>query len=438
MYILQLEEYSSARLVRWLPRFFFRRNIQKREKLVITKRVKLTLLVAIGLWLIGLAVIILALATTASRLVTVVIFLTLVPIFILFANLLLTPLFEHIKNKIRKKATAKVAAMLGLKVVTVAGSFGKTTVKNFVQQLVQYTYRTQMIPGNINTTLGIAEWVINNLQPTTELLIAEVDAYYIGEIANSCEILPADIAVLTNIADQHLERFGNEQNLAVALSEIFQGAKPFASLITSAETASKLQNFKQNEKELIILDLPNEFTYTNQTLDVQDLSNSNKINLHYALKVAELLGIPANFVLDGVTKLELPDRRQRLTEMFGFQAIDDSYNISFITAQAGLETARREADKQSKKLLVITAGIPELGPRNLENNKKLGTILAAKSDHIIILGSKFAAEIAAGVSDKNKFTQVSDLTEFITQTKNKFSPDEWFLLMEPELGDLYY
>lgn len=438
MYILQQEEYSSARLLRWLPRFFFRRNIQKRERLKVTKRVKLTLIFAVGFWLVTLILALSAFPQAITRLIAVLVWLVTIPVFVLLVNISLTPLFEQLKRKTRARAKAKVAAMPSLKVVIVAGSFGKTTVKNFVHQLVQYTYRTQMIPGNINTTLGIAEWIINNLQPSTELLIAEVDAYYIGEIANSSEILPADIAVLTNIADQHLERFGNEENLAIALGEVFQGAKSSAKLITTAETVDKIINFEQEEKELIILDTPTELTYADKALQVKGLSSSNKINLNFALKVAALLNIPANFIEDGVNKLELPDRRQRLTEMFGYQAIDDSYNISFTTAQAGLEAARIEADKQGKKLLVIAAGIPELGPKQLDNNKKLGSLLAGNADHIIILGSKFADEIAAGIGNNNKYTRISDLTEFLAHTKNEFNPDEWFLLMEPELGDLYY
>src|SRR3989344_7165894 len=75
LYLLQLEEYESRRYFRLLPRFFFRRKLQKRGKLVYTKRAKITLILALPFCIIF----------------------PLVPIWIGLANLVLTPYFENIK-----------------------------------------------------------------------------------------------------------------------------------------------------------------------------------------------------------------------------------------------------------------------------------------------------------------------------------------------------
>lgn len=436
MYILQLEEYSSKRLIRWLPRFFLRRGFQIRDHLKYTKRVKLTLGLTALLWLCSYLTVVVLSKNMIAIVVGFLLWSLLIPLFVLLGNVLISPYFENIKARIRNQAAEKISKLPNLKVVAVAGSYGKTTVKNFIHQLVQYNYRTQMIPGNINTPAGIAAWVNNNLQPSTELLIAEVDAYEVGEIAKSCEVVAADIAILTNVGDQHLERFGNEKVLAEALSEVFTRSKPTACLLTTQTTKNKLPINVGSRQWVIIEPLPDTH---------QSLSASNQINLQFALTVARLLAIPEKFVQDTMGKLELPDRRQRLTEMYGYEAVDDSYNISFTTAQAGIAAAREAAsrsglpsDQAGKKLLVVTAGIPELSQDNQDKNKELGRILVSKADHVVILGSMFADEIAAGIADSSKYTRVKDLNVFLTETKVKFPSEEWFLLMQPELGDLYY
>jgi len=442
-YILQLEEYSSKRLIRWFPRHFIPKSgfsvfLQTRDTLKYTKRVKISMTLCVLIWITSYFVTIFFIQDPIKRIFLVLGWVILIPIFVLITNILITPYFENIKSKIRKIAVQKVESMSNLKIVTVAGSYGKTTTKNFIYQLVQYNYRTQMIPGNINTPAGIASWINANLQTTTELLIAEVDAYQVGEIAKSCEMLKSDIAIITNVGDQHLERFKDKNELEDALFETFLLSKQSADLITSNET---MENFKKRNlgtKKLVLIDSEQPLNYKSEEILNFGLSDSNIINLRFALKVAEILDIPSKFVFDSIQKLELPDRRQKYSELFGFEAIDDSYNISFTTAQAGIETALKAAKKSGKKLLVITAGIPELAKENKDKNIKLGEILAQKADHTIVLHSILANDVLRGFSYSGSFTKVRNLESFLKDMKDEFPPNEWFLLMQPELNDLYY
>ena len=153
LYLLQLEEYESKRYFRLLPRFFFRRNFQKRGKLVYTKRLKITLIFAL----------------------TFCIIFPLIPIWIGLANLILSPYFEKVKLNIQRKASKYFAENFKGKVIAIAGSYGKTTTKNYIYQLVRFNYKAQMIPGNINTPTGIANWVLKNLDKSAEVLIVEMN-----------------------------------------------------------------------------------------------------------------------------------------------------------------------------------------------------------------------------------------------------------------------
>ncbi len=443
-YILQQEEYSGSRFLKWLPRFFLRRNFQARERLKYTKRVKSSLAFVVALWLGSLF----AAAVHHSfrflpTLFLVILWLLAIPLFVLAGNWLLSPYYNYLKKSVMRRAAATVHQQKDLKIVAVAGSFGKTTVKNFIYQLVRYNYATQMIPGNINTPPGIAMWVNAYLRPGTQLLIAEMDAYKRGEIAQSAAIVPADIAIITNVGDQHLERFGNKAALAIALREIFAGAKPGARLLCTPETAAMVGDTWNGGRELVKIS-GDILKGIGAEAQQKNFSASNQVNLMFAVKAAQLLQIPRDFIIDACAKMELPDRRQKETEWHGYACIDDSYNISLTTAQAGIEAAAALAKREGKKLLVITAGIPELGPGEKDGNKKLGALIAARADHAAILRSMFADEIAKGVrgatapGSNKKYTFFKDLNSFLAAAPRRFSPEQWVILVQPELTDLYY
>ncbi len=423
LYILQQEEYSSNRFLYWLPKFFFKRNFQVRDSLKFTKRVKVTLALSVFFFFIDIA-----LLYFFKLWILIPLNLLLIPLYVLLSNFILNYYYDFVKSGVRKEASAIRDSISNLKVVTVAGSYGKTTVKNFIYQLSKYSYKTQMIPGNINTPTGIAIWIKNNLQKDTELLISEVDSFVIDEIGKSTRILKPDIAVLTNIGDQHLVRFRDQDELARALSETFVYSKEQADLISTKVVFERLSDValgKRNKHEVTMTEIKN------------DLSESNKMNLAFALKACEILNVEQRFIDDALSKLELPERRQRLTKVFGFDGIDDSYNISFTTSQAGIKEARKQADKLNKKLLIVTAGIPELSNENKDKNFELGKILKESADFTIVLRSDLSNDIIKGLVGSN-FVVLKDFKTFVQKEVNNFEKEEWFILMQPELNDLYY
>ncbi len=376
LYLLQLEEYETPRYFKRLKRFFWRRNFQVRDHLKWTDRVKITF------YLILLP----------SLLIP-----PLTPIWVGLVNSLLEPAFNLMKTNAQKRA-ANYFAKLGnqIKVIAIAGSFGKTTTKNFIYELIKYNYKTQMIPGNINTPIGIANWILTKFDPSSQILIVEVDTYFIGEIKQSLAITPSDISVLTNIADQHLERFGSKQNLATALKEVFKYAKP---------NAIHIQN--------------------------------KRSNLEYALEVAQVLNIPQDIIDDTIKKLTPPNRRRNLIKVNDFDVIDDSYNISETTAKSGIEYAKELAKKSQKSLAVITGGIPELGKENKAGNIHLGQFLDKSADRIILLRTIFNPEIKKGIKYSDKIIEASSMPDAKTKLTD-LDPKKWLVLMQPELNDLYF
>lgn len=435
LYVLQLEEYETTRYISRLQRFFLRRNIQKRDTLKLTSRLLLTLIVAIAL--IKVLVISVHLLfgiiylTAAVFILSVVLF---VPFFIIPANILLTPLFEIAKKQVQRKAKKYMSRFSDLKVIAIAGSYGKTTTKNFLYELIRYSYKTSMVPGNINTPTGIANWLLTHFDESSQVLIVEMDTYFKGEIAASCAVVQPDIAILTNIGDQHLERHGTRKQLAQALSEVFTHSKKDAFLITDAVTSDDLTEFGITIEPTIIDE--QHIMYESERLKVEYLSPSAQHNLRFALRAAEHMHIPSRFIADSVTSLQVPERRQQLTKMFGYDAIDDSYNISLSTAKAGLLRARELAGKH-KELIVITAGIPELGQENSQGNEQYSALLSQHANVVFVLQSIFHKDLEKYM-DKNKVHHVKNLQQTVQLLQKRYKPEKCLLLVQPELTDLYY
>ncbi|HEX2792111.1 MAG TPA: Mur ligase family protein [Candidatus Paceibacterota bacterium] len=442
LYILQREEYDGMRYLGWMPRFFFRRNFLKYERTVYTKRAKAVLAGAdllFALWL-GLTYLV-ARQSLELSVLGIAAGMLLIPAWVLLAHGVSAPFFEIAKRRLWTKASAKVKGQTGMRIVAIAGSYGKTTTRAFIYEMVRHSYRTQVMEGNINTTTGVAAWLLKHLSASTELLIIETDAYAPGEIRDTMRITPPDVAVITNVGDQHMERFRTQTRLARTLREAFEGARAGATLITDAATARALEVTDATfaGRALRLVDASAGLLYQGEQVAVPaSLSASNRANLAYALAVADTLKIPASFVRDSMGALALPDRRQQPTELYGYEAIDDSYNISLTTARAGLEAARAYAAERGKKLLVVAAGIPELGPADKDGNWALGELLRERADHAVVLETMFSNEIRRGIADESNYDRYADLPAFLEDAHAKFPPDEWVLLLQPPLPDIYY
>lgn len=376
LYILQLEEYETKRYLRDLKRLYFKRDLQKRDKLVITFKIKVIFILSLPLS---------------------VILPFLIPLNIAIANILVSPFFEIAKLYIRKKAKLYFERTnKNTKVIAIAGSFGKTTTKNYIYNLIRYNFKTQMIPGNINTPAGIAKWILKDFDPSTQILLVEVDTYFKGEIKRSLEITPPDISILTNVGDQHLERLGSKENLRKALYEVFDYAKP---------NAIKIKGLKNN--------------------------------IDYAIKVANLLHIPTDILKDTIKKLETPNRRGNVISISSFEVIDNSYNISETTAKKSIQLAKSRALKKKKKLLTIVAGIPELGSENRDANYNLGILLDKYSDIVFGLESILIEDVLKGIKNKQKISTFKSMQESL-KGLSIYNPKKYIVLMLPELNDLYY
>lgn len=406
-YTWQLLDYDIEMLPNFYKKIITGKIIAKRSKLAFTNKIKLSIICSI-FFDVSLAFIF----------PPYILFYRLAPVGIIIVMLLSQFTLYVIEKFLIKKASTYVKNLNpNLKIIAITGSYGKTTTKNLIFNTLSKHYKSQLIEGNINTTLGIINWINKNLKSDTKFLVAEMGAYRAGEIKKSCRVLPPDIAVITAIGEQHLARYKTLQNIIKAKEEIIQNAKLGAILYTT----EAVKDIIKTNKAIKVVRNNSDYEQTNKAL-AQKILSDLKINEAFIKKDFQ------NFSME---------RRKSISKINSFLVIDDSYNINLESAKKSFKIA-----SHYKKIIAITGGIPECGNKSELINVELGNLLSRNTDESIVLKTDFAKDIIQGIKKvgESKFTTVDNLQTAwnVIIEKHEKDKDNTIIILFPELTDLYY
>ena len=125
---------------------------------------------------------------------------------------------------------------LGIPVVAITGSVGKTTTKDMVASVLSTKYRTRKTAGNLNNHLGLPMTAFR-LTAEDEIAVLEMGMNHLGEIDYLVRIAQPDVAVITNVGDAHIGNLGSRENILRAKCEIFHGLKKGGTAVLNGDDA---------------------------------------------------------------------------------------------------------------------------------------------------------------------------------------------------------
>ena len=117
---------------------------------------------------------------------------------------------------------AYVKQLVAPKTVAITGSSGKTTVKEMVSAILSRIGNVLATKGNFNNDIGVPLTLLS-LEKYHDFAVVELGANHMGEIAYTSALTKPDVAIINNIAEAHLEGFGDLCGVARAKGEIFEG-----------------------------------------------------------------------------------------------------------------------------------------------------------------------------------------------------------------------
>jgi UDP-N-acetylmuramoyl-tripeptide--D-alanyl-D-alanine ligase len=309
------------------------------------------------------------------------------PVLVDVALVLTTPLENALANRWVKRAARKLAAVKPT-VVAITGSYGKTSTKGYVAHLVAGSRSVVASPGSFNNRLGLARAINEHLAVGTEVFVAEMGTYGKGEIRALCRWLPPRIAAITAIGPVHLERFGSEERIVEAKSEIFERAEV------------KVLNGDDPRLAALAATLDGGVIVTHAADALVDLApdSAAPTNVAVAVAIARELGVPDDAIAARLPTLPVPRHRLEVsTSPKGFTILDDTFNANPAGARRALDALGRQAPNGAGKRVLVTPGIYELGPRQREENTSFAAAASAVATDIVVVGRTNRAALLSGV-----------------------------------------
>ena len=225
-------------------------NIKDKKPLVITARVKRLIITTSILYLIPTVFMFINYTNIKNSflfifILAICIFLN--PIMVFIAKVINTPIEKCVYYYYMNKAKKKLKSMTNLKVIGITGSYGKTSSKNILSDILNIKYDALPTPRNLNTPNGLMITINNHLDKFNDIFIAEMGAYVVGEIKELCDLVHPKYGILTRIGTAHLESFGSEENIIKGKFELIESLPSDGFAILNGDDEKQV-NYKLKNK----------------------------------------------------------------------------------------------------------------------------------------------------------------------------------------------
>lgn len=459
LYIFQLLEYDRIDLLKWFFNYPLKRNLQKKNQLDFTLKIQLLAVVS-SFIMLSAATLLSLIFFDGSLLFLIILYILLEavsPFFIVISSILLAPLDFYLKMKVTRRARNKLRSLKNLKTVAIIGSFAKTSTKNMLYTLLWKDFYTVKTPKSFNTPVAISKTILSDLKESTEIFIVEMDAYHPGDIGNLCKIAKPDIAVITAIAPQHLERFGNIRKLALTQFEVASKLKEGGTLFLNSldeltvQTEEKFQAnkvFYGGELDKFKIE---KLSQTAGGLNFKLLLDKEAVNIELSLKgehnaynflaaaaIAYKLGLPAKTIKERARLILPTEHRLEIKTAGSTTIIDNSYNTNPTVVVSSLKLLETVGQKKHK--ILITPGLVEQGRNSDHENKKFIRQACAVADEIIIVGESFKESLKEGLKEAafpSERTHFTSSTKSAMEKASSLTKGESVILIENDLPDQY-
>lgn len=384
-------------------------------------------------------------------------FASLSSIVVYLVNVLNKPVEKMVYNHYFKQAKRKVNDMPRLNVIGVTGSYGKTSSKNILADILKVKYDTMPTPKNFNTPYGLMLTINNHLDKFTEYFIAEMGACEVGQIKELCDFVHPKYGILTRVGVAHLESFKTEENIQKTKFELIESLPSdgigILNMDDPKQVSYKLKNnckikwiaIDNKDADLVASNIKG--TYTGMSFDIafknekkkykletKLLGRANVYNILAAVMLAKELGMSMDEIVTGVKGINTIEHRLEMKKQGSLNIIDDAYNSNPIGAKMAVETLGLMPGKK----VIITPGMIELKDKQYDLNFEFGCQIADVCDLVILVGKNQTKPIYDGLISKkypkDKIYVFDDVFEAFNIVRGM---KDAYILLENDLPDLF-
>jgi UDP-N-acetylmuramoyl-tripeptide--D-alanyl-D-alanine ligase len=470
LHVFQLEGYKRGRFLRWCLQHpsaaLFLSPATNKKPLVMTDRAQRLL---VGSMFISVVWLLPAVVGSDGRAATpylaawvieaLLLFLG-APLVIAAADLFLIPTERSVNRRFMDSATAKLRQLSPI-VIGVTGSFGKTSTKFAIQQLLDRNAGIALAtPGSFNTPLGVSRTINEQLDPRHRFFVVEMGAYGEGEIAELCRFVHPVIGVLTAIGPAHLERFGSMDAIRRAKYEIVTSLPEDGIAVMNVDDPEVRVLADSTEQYTVVrygvddAGRPDvtatgiETTPAGMLFSVVDKRDGSSLPVHArllgdhsighvlaAVAVALATGSRLDELQHSIEALRPVEHRLQLLEgAGGITVIDDAYNSNPRGAATALEVL---CAMPARRRVVVTPGMIELGELQFAENQRFGERAAAVADVLVIVARTNREAITSGARNGGAEVITVDSLAQATERLQTILGQGDVVLFENDLPDHY-
>lgn len=443
------------------------KGLQPKHPLVFTMRIKRLLVTATLVFLLLCAVVAVLTFETFGWLflfVFLAIAFLFAPAFLLLANLLNRPMEHAINNRYYREAEFCVKNAPFLKIAAITGSYGKTSIKNILGDMLKYDFNLLVPPSSFNTKLGLTRIIREQLLPTTQVFVAEMGAKKKGEISEITEMLKPDVSLITTVVGQHLETFGSIENIIQEKSYVYHALRPGTTAIINhddekmrripiPEGVNKIYistktspyapsiyvedvEVDENGSRFTLID-NREGRGVRIPMKTSLLGEHNIFNILAAAAMALTLGAKTSCIVKATEDLTPVKNRLSTREEKGVTILEDAFNSNPVGAKAALDVLSL---MKAGKRVIITPGMIELGDAEKEIHTEFGRQIAEVCDEVVLVTKKQTLNIYEGLKDSgydmSKVTIVGGMREALKMIHRICKAGD-AVLIENDLPDVF-
>ena len=337
-----------------------------------------------------------------------------------------------------KSCTAALKALaehyrtsLGIKVVGITGSVGKTSTKEMIASVLSQKYKVLKTEGNFNNEIGLP-LTIFRIREEHEIAVLEMGISDFGEMHRLAKMARPDICVMTNIGLCHLENLGDRDGILKAKSEIFDFIREDAVIVLNGDD-DKLSAIKEIKGITpLFFGLSGKFdAYAEQiqsrflrgiscTLHLDDESIDVLIpipgthmvyNALAGALIGKKLGLTAAEIKNGIEALAPVSGRGNLIATDSLLIIDDCYNANPISTKASLDVL---SSADSRKVAIL-GDMFELGENEKKLHADIGSYAAERGIDVLITIGELSKHIAKGANGAIRSLHFDTKADFLAR-----------------------
>jgi UDP-N-acetylmuramoyl-tripeptide--D-alanyl-D-alanine ligase len=304
---------------------------------------------------------------------------------------------------------------LGIRIIGLTGSNGKTTTKELIAIVLRKKYNIQATKGNLNNPIGVPLTLLS-MTDKTELGIVEMGANHQKEIEFLCTLCEPDFGYITNFGKAHLAGFGGIAGVIKGKSELYTFLKennktafinPEDKIQLEKSKALQTVNFKIDELKFIEVTPFVKLSYRDITIQSNLIGVYNYSNIAAAISIGTYFKVSKEEIKEAIESYVPQNNRSQIIETANNKIILDAYNANPSSMTVALENFA--AIKTDNKV-VIMGDMFELGEESIYEHQAIVDLATSLSfDEIFLVGENFHQT----VTEKHQFLSYNLLEAYI-------------------------